>query len=184
MVLVSITMFLATSFVHSPPKPGPPPTQVLFNATFSDYAVRKEWKEKKKTRKKRRTPQFTKQRRCSLDLAKRLSTCNHTARTLHYLWCGMGITLLTFPPLSLHLPLPLSLPNWMNHQVLQSSGDNNTKSAVYGIAPPNADIELTIASNSAADDAYIVKSTASNTGQWLVRVYIYIYLFLILGYWF
>ena len=42
MVLVSITMFLATSFVHSPPKPGPPPTQVLFNATFSDYAVRKE----------------------------------------------------------------------------------------------------------------------------------------------
>ena len=64
-----------------------------------------------------------------------------------------------FPPT--HPPPPCIM-----HQVLQSSGDNSTKSAVYGVAPPNAAVEIIIASNGAADDSYTVKSIASNAGQW------------------
>ena len=50
--------------------------------------------------------------------------------------------------------------------VLQASGTNNTKSAVYGLAPPAAALTITVASTSEADATYTVPATATAQGHW------------------
>ena len=60
-----------------------------------------------------------------------------------------------------------------DYQVLQQQGLNSTKSAVYGTAPANAALAITVNPSGAtasgtvpASPAYTVKATTSADGQW------------------
>ena len=79
--------------------------------------------------------------------------------------CGLAAALRPQPPPPPTAAAVLFNATFSDYAVLQAMGENNTKSAVFGTAPPDAALTITVAS-AAGDASYSVKATASAAGQW------------------